>query len=108
MISTEEFSLIFRARHNFNWPDKAFLPNNYPNICFKNIPEAWMAAIDNTLVKIKDTSKISSISQLHGFVSIQHSSSNKKHKDLLSKLEKDLMLIDLDLHNKLGECNVLI
>jgi len=108
MISTEEFSLIFNHRHTFNYPDKAFLDNQYPNIAFRNIPDAWVGAIDESLLKFKDDIKnIHSISQYHGFVIIKHNCSSKREKDILNKLERDIKTIDIDLYNKLGDCQVL-
>ena len=108
MISTEEFSLIFNHRHTFNYPDKAFLDNQYPNIAFKNIPASWLGPIDTVLSKFKDgTKNISSISQHHGFVVIKHNCSSKREKDLIAKLERDIKEVDIDLYEKLGECQVL-
>jgi hypothetical protein len=107
MITINQFSKEFYDRHNFNCDDDDFLPNKYKHIRFSNIPEAWICKIDSFLEKMDLPEKIKSITQTHGFLSIDIDTENQKDIKLLQKLDNCLMSIDIDLINQIEQSKIL-
>jgi hypothetical protein len=102
MISVTEFNKQFIERHELEYDDLDLLPNKYPNILFKDIPQAWVCCIYDSLYSMKDLSKIVSISQIFGFPVIQYENDIRDVEfKILKDLEHDLLSIDMDLHNQL-------
>jgi hypothetical protein len=107
MISSEQFSVAFKARHNFQHEGQKFLQEQYPGICFKDIPEGWFAPLEEVVFKIKDKKKIKAIYQLYGFLVIEHCITNEKDLKLLDVLRKRIELTDQDLHELLSNSKTL-
>lgn len=107
MITVNQFSAEFSQRHDFIYQDFNFLPKKYNNICFRDIPEAWVCLIDETLSKFEDISKVKSISQFHGFCIVDCSNVSDTDQKLLIALDASIRLIDIDLHDQLEDGIVL-
>jgi hypothetical protein len=106
MISIPEFNEEFHTRHDFIYPDLDFLNMSYPDIQFNDIPEAWVCVIDTYLRKIEDISLVKSISQIFGFPIIDVlnvSDASESDKRALQGLQVAIELLDVDLHDQLGE-----
>lgn len=101
MITVQQYHQLFIERHDFQYEDIGYLPNKYPHIFFRDIPESWVCPIEKYLSKIKDITKIRKIQQVMGFLNIDYSYLNKKDYELLSKLESILLEIDIDLVEQL-------
>ena len=107
MISMKEFHQEFAQRHDFQYDDMSFLSDKFKTILFNNIPQAWVCCIYDCLSLI-DISKIISISQIMGFPIIQYENNIGDFEfDILKKMERDLYLIDKDLHNSLDAAIIL-
>lgn len=103
MISINQFAEEFNYRHDFKYDDDKYLENKFPNIKFSNIPEAWVYQINKILSSIYDIDNISSITQVMGFISIQYKNLSHHDINLISKLENQLKLLDIDLYDELKE-----
>jgi len=109
MISMREFHDQFVQRHDFEYADLEFLQNKYQHILFKDIPEAWVCCIDEYLFSINELSKIISISQIYGFPVIQYDNSiGDRDFDIIQKLERNLLCMDVDLHKQLEISNSIL
>ncbi len=107
MISVSEFQKLFIERHEFNYDELDLLSTTYPDILFKDIPQAWVCCIYDRLSSIRDLSKIVSISQIFGFPVIQYENDiSDVTFGILKDLEHDLLLADIDLHNQLDAGNI--
>lgn len=102
MISLVQFVEIFMKRHDFIYDDADVLKNKFVHIRFNNIPEAWVYEIDIYLSKINST-KISSVSQIMGFLHVDCTNLSTKERKILNALEKRLYSIDIDLREQLHE-----
>lgn len=112
-ISLEEFKREFDRRHDFESEDLQVLANNFPEVDFYNIPEAWIIPIDKMLRVIGKY--VSYISQDCGHVrvmrrvmdgdpSVRPGKETDRDKEIFSQislLEKRVRAIDKDLHDKL-------
>jgi hypothetical protein len=109
MITVQQLSEEFNARHDFEYEDIDFLHLNYPTIGFFRIPEAWVCPIDETLRKMTDESicTIRSISQVMGHLVIDYCPTSEQNRVLFATLDRNLKLLDIDLHDELGEGIVL-
>lgn len=101
MINIEQFNSEFSKRHDFIYEDINFLPKKYSNISFKEIPEAWVCPIHHCLSKMEDPTKVTGISQYCGLLVISSSNVSSTDQKLLDSLDKNIRLLDLDLHEQL-------
>lgn len=101
MINIEQFNSEFTKRHDFEYEDINFLPKKYSYMSFKKIPEAWVGSIDHCLSKMEDPTKVSGISQYCGLLVISSSNVSSSDQKLLNSLDKNIRLLDLDLHELL-------
>ena len=105
MITVQQFSVEFNARHDFDYEDIDFLHINYPTISFSSIPQAWVCPIEEVLGQVadEDFGKIHSISQVMGHLVVDYCPTSEHNRVLFSKLERKLISLDIDLHDELGE-----
>jgi hypothetical protein len=103
MISVQQFSSEFSDRHDFEYEDSEFLKNKYNGILFLNIPKAWVCSIDSALSKMNQPLNVRSISQVLGFVVFDTHDLLEHDRKVLLWLEKQLVLLDKDLHEELDE-----
>lgn len=101
-MNLKKIAKEFNKRHDFNSDDLKVLQNNFPNIKFKNIPEAWIVLIDSMLLELKKYNYIvNNVSQYFGHLIIKSSNTDIKFKKIVAKYEKNLYSIDIDLHDTL-------
>jgi hypothetical protein len=102
MISVTEFHKQWAERHDFEYDDADFLSKKFPNILFKNIPQAWVCCIYDHLYLIEELPKVFSILQVFGFPVINYEN-NIADDDfhILKDMENSILCIDVDLHKQL-------
>jgi hypothetical protein len=102
MISVTEFHKQWAERHDFEYDDVDFLPKKFPNILFKNIPQAWVCCIYDHLDLIEDLPKVLSISQIFGFPVVNYDNDiGDDDFHILKDMENGILCIDVDLHKQL-------
>lgn len=98
--SLKTFGTIFNQRHSFDSDDHNTLQNNFPDIKFSCIPDAWIILIDNMLRKIG--SHVVEVQQFFGLFIVRLKNIKQDTLDICNKTisfyEKRLYLIDQDLH----------
>lgn len=98
MITIKQFTKEFNYRHDFSYDDLNFLPDKFSSIIFNNIPEAWVCEIDRVLSLLDNVNNVQSISQTMGFLVIKFDKLSKHDIKLLSKLDEQIKLLDIDLY----------
>jgi hypothetical protein len=102
MISVTEFHKQWAERHDFEYDDADFLSKKFPNILFKNIPQAWVCCIYDHLYLIDDLPKVLSVSQIFGFPVIQYENDiGDDDFHIIKDMENSILCIDVDLHKQL-------
>ena len=97
-----QFHEQFVERHDFVYEDVDFLSKTYPDILFKDLPEAWICCIDEHLRAINNLDKVVSISQIYGFPVIQYENNiSDRDFDIVKNLERSLLCMDIDLHKQI-------
>ena len=81
----------FDSRHDWDSEEETQLKTNWPNICFENIPQAWIIPIDKILSKNNHDS-VKEIKQYYGQVIVL-----PRNDILEKKLDNILKNIDIDL-----------
>jgi hypothetical protein len=103
MVSLDEFREQFTERHEFVYSDLNVLKKRFKHISFRDIPEAWVYAIDKTLSMMNQRRRIKSISQVYGFLVVDCARMSDFDRNLLKTLELELKVLDIDLHEKIEE-----
>lgn len=89
----------FNYRHDFDAQDLKVLKNNFPEIIFKDIPEAWICKIDSMLLSFKNIENIKEVKQSCGFLFVKGKKELDLHdKNLIETSEKDIYQADSDLY----------
>jgi hypothetical protein len=102
-ISIEEFHQLFVHRHTFVCSDFDVLAKRFKHISFQDIPEAWICEIDKVLSMMNQPHKIKMVSQVYGFLVVDHLGLTEFDENLLKDLEANLRVLDIDLHEQLKE-----
>ena len=100
-INLTELSKEFQKRHDFNSEELDVLNNNFPNVQFKNIPEAWIVLLDKML-RETGTDHVKSVEQHCGLLCVSETKPRELDLSIVDKYEKRLYKIDEDLHDRLS------
>lgn len=105
-ISIEAFLNEFNCRHDFDTNDVKLLNSRFYNTISYNIPEAWIYLIDCLLAKAYTINPlmVRTITHHYGFLSVIYRDVDvpREFLDYVKEIEKQLYLIDIDLHILLG------
>jgi hypothetical protein len=100
----ETFAREFKARHSFDGDDVTVLRENFPEVTFTDIPDAWVLGLDELLSRIPPA-EVLNISQRNGFLFVSIRDGEWANSDILwdeiEKAESKIYDLDSDLHKLL-------